>query len=338
MIDFPTAVETVQAGQDLTAPQTSQLIGEMLSGQASDEAIGELLLALRAKGEAVSELVGAARALREHMTPIAYEGSVLLDTCGTGGSGSGTFNISTATAIVVAAMDVPVAKHGNRRATSRSGSADVLAELGVAVESSAEAVSRSLAQVGLCFCFAPKLHPAMRHVAQVRRSLSVPTLFNMLGPLCNPAGATHQLLGTGQADAQAKIAAALTELDTTRSLVVRGADGQDEVALEGQTTVYDVRPSGTEVLQWTAASFDLPAVSVSQLQAKDPRDSAEIIRGILAGRPGPCRQIVLANAAAALWLVGRCDDLTVAAGEAAAAIDSGAAADKLAQLAACVGC
>ncbi len=334
MIDFPTAIGTVSAGQDLTAEQTGNLIDAMLSGEADNEAIAGLLLALREKGEAVSELVGAAQAMRRHMTPIPFSGDVLLDTCGTGGSGSGTFNISTATAIVVAAAGVSVAKHGNRKATSKSGSADVLVELGVAVESSVEAVAESLDRVGLCFCFAPKLHPAMRHVVGVRRSLAVPTLFNLLGPLCNPAGATHQLLGTGRADAQQKIAAALAQLNTTRSLVVRGEDGQDEVALEGTTTAIDVHPDSTESLSWTADSFGLSPATMDQMQAADPADSARTIRAILAGQPGPCRDIVIANAAAALWLVERAADLRAAAGLAAEAIDSGAAAEKLAQLAA----
>lgn len=336
MIDFPTAIGTVTAGQDLTAEQTGHLIDAMLSGEVANDAIAGLLLALREKGEAVSELVGAAQAMRRHMTPIPFSGAVLLDTCGTGGSGSGTFNISTATAIVVAAAGVSVAKHGNRKATSKSGSADVLAELGVAVESSVDAVAESLQRLGLCFCFAPKLHPAMRHVVEVRRSLAVPTLFNLLGPLCNPAGATHQLLGTGRPDAQQKIAAALSQLNTTRSLVVRGEDGQDEVALEGTTTVIDVRPNSSETLSWTAESFGLPTASVAQMQAADPAHSAQMIRAILAGQAGACRDIVIANAAAALWLVGQTADLLAAASLATEVIDSGAAAEKLSQLAASV--
>ncbi|QEG41352.1 anthranilate phosphoribosyltransferase [Roseimaritima ulvae] len=334
MIDFPTAIETVTAGQDLTADQTGALIDAMLSGDADNDAIAGLLLGLREKGEAVSELVGAAQAMRRHMTPIPFSGDVLLDTCGTGGSGSGTFNISTATAIVVAAAGVSVAKHGNRKATSKSGSADVLAELGVAVESSVEAVAESLERVGLCFCFAPKLHPAMKHVVGVRRSLAVPTLFNLLGPLCNPAGATHQLLGTGRTEGQRKIAAALAQLNTTRSLIVRGEDGQDEVALEGTTTAIEVQPDHTETLSWTAESFGLPSASMAQMQAADPADSARTIRAILAGQPGACRDIVIANAAAALWLVGRASDVRTAASLAAEAIDSGAAEEKLSQLAA----
>lgn len=326
------ATDIVRSGTDLTVSQTSDLIGLMLEGKASDEAIGSLLLGLREKGESVSELVGAALAMRQHMTPIPHQCSVLLDTCGTGGSGSGTFNISTATAIVVAAAGIPVAKHGNRKATSKTGSADVLAELGVAIESSADAVAKTLERVGLCFCFAPKLHPAMKHVGQVRRQLGVPTLFNLLGPLCNPAGATHQLLGTGRGPDQQKIASALAQLQTTRSLVVRGEDGQDEVTLASGTVVLDVQQNAIQELHWTPESFGLESVSTADLQAADPAESAVIIRDLLAGKPGACRDTVIANTAAALWLVGKTNDLASGSVLAAEAIDSGAAKDKLAQL------
>jgi len=304
----------------------------MLRGEADDRAIADLLLGLRNKGEAVSELVGAAQAMRQHMTPIPHDAPVLLDTCGTGGSGSGTFNISTATALVVAAAGVPVAKHGNRRATSKSGSADVLSELGVAIESDVAAVQRSLREVGLCFCFAPRLHPAMRHVVEVRRKLGVPTLFNLLGPLCNPAGATHQLLGTGTAQVQEKIAAALAQLGTTRSAVVHACDGQDEVTISGTTEVIEVRGHHLQRHRWAPRDFGLEAGEVAAMQAENPAASAAIIRQVLAGQDGPCRHIVVANAAAALWLVERSDDLQAAVDIVSAAIDSGAAAEKLQQL------
>ncbi|SRR6056297_1018853 len=332
MVDFAAAIDAVRSGEDLTATQTGTLIDAMLSGQADHDSIAELLLALRDKGEAVNELVGAAQAMRRHMTTIPHTSELLLDTCGTGGSGSGTFNISTATAIVVAATGVPVAKHGNRKATSKTGSADVLAELGVALESDVEAVAASLENVGLCFCFAPKLHPAMRHVVAVRRQLAVPTLFNLLGPLCNPAGATHQLLGTGNAEAQQKIAAAMSQLDTQRALIVRGDDGQDEVTLSGTTTILDVAADGLRTLQWNSESFGLETCTVESMQAADPAESAAIISDLLSGKHGPCRDIVVANAAAALWLVGRATDLLAGVAVAQEAIDSGAASDKLSQL------
>ncbi len=333
MVDLRQAIAQVRAGDDLSATQTSELIDQMLSGQTADQEIAELLLAMRTKGEAVSELIGAAQAMRRHMTPIPHRFERLLDTCGTGGSGSGTFNISTATAIVVAAAGVPVAKHGNRKATSRSGSADVLVELGVTLETDPAAVTEILQEIGLCFCFAPKLHPSMRYVMAVRRQLGVPTLFNLLGPLCNPAAATHQLLGVGNAVAQQKIAAAIQALSTSRTLVVHGSDGQDEVSLAGPTMVIDVRPQQSSQYQWTPDSFGLPTVTLDQLQADGPLSSAATIREVLAGALGPAREIVLANAAAALWLVGQAADVEAAARLAANTIDSGAAKDKLAQLA-----
>jgi anthranilate phosphoribosyltransferase len=305
------------------------LIDAMLQGQASEEAVGRLLLALRQKGEAVSELVGAARAMRRHMTRIPHHHSVLLDTCGTGGSRSGTFNISTAVAIVAAACGVAVAKHGNRKATSLTGSADVLEQLGVKIESEADAVAERLDSIGICFCFAAKLHPAMRHVVGVRRKLGVKTLFNLLGPLCNPAGATHQLLGTSTSDAQNKVAAAIAELGTTRSFVVHASDGQDEVSLDGTTSTIEVTSDGEEVHRWSASDFGLLPVGQEALAAADPAESATIIRRILDGEPGPCRDTVLAGTAAALLLVRHVESLQRGVMLAAQAIDDGAASAKL---------
>lgn len=338
MTTFAEATQIARGGQDLTSDQTSELIDAMLRGEAVDdeaaqEAVGEFLLALREKGEAVSELVGAARAMRRHMTPIAHQHEVLLDTCGTGGSGSGTFNISTAVAIVTSACGVAVAKHGNRKATSHSGSADVLEELGVPIESDAAAVSDRLNSIGICFCFAAKLHPAMRHVVGIRRKLAVPTLFNLLGPLCNPAGATHQLLGTSTPMAQEKIADAIAQLGTTRSFVIHAADGQDEVSLDGVTAVRDVTAHGHATIEWTPGSFGLPPCGHEALAASDPAESASIIRAIFQGQPGPCRDTVVAGTAAALLLAGRVAEPIAGAVRAAEAIDGGAAMDKLSSLA-----
>ena len=230
-------IQIAQSGQDLSPDQMQQAIVWMLAGRAEDSEIGRLLLALRAKGESVSEMLGAARGMRIMMTPIRTKHQELLDTCGTGGDGSGTFNISTAAAIVTAACGMPTAKHGNRKITSATGSADVLAVLGVGVEADRTCVERCLDEIGLCFCYAPLLHPAMKHVGQVRRQLGVPTLFNYLGPLCNPAGASFQVLGTGREDLQAKLAATLVQLPIQAAIVVRGADGMDEVSLSAETSV-----------------------------------------------------------------------------------------------------
>ncbi|MEM9644441.1 MAG: anthranilate phosphoribosyltransferase [Planctomycetota bacterium] len=333
MTSFSDAIDTVSRGRDLSSDQTSDLIDMMLRGDAPDDQVGQLLLAIREKGEAVSELVGAARAMRRHMTTIRHDHAVLLDTCGTGGSGSGTFNISTAVAIVASACGIAVAKHGNRKATSRTGSADVLEELGVKIESDADTVAKSLNEIGICFCFAAKLHPAMKHVIGIRRQLAVPTLFNMLGPLCNPAGATHQLLGTSTEVAQTKIAAAIAELGTTRSFVVHAEDGQDEVSLDGSTSVIDVVGHDPTRFDWLPSSFGLPPCGHESLLAKDPAESAGIIRSIFDGQPGPRRDTVLAGTAAALMLVGKVESVGDGVKQAAEAIDGGAAHNKLAQLA-----
>ncbi|MCC9654948.1 anthranilate phosphoribosyltransferase [Rhodopirellula halodulae] len=332
-LSFSGAIEWAQSGKDLSAEQTGSLIDLMLQGTANEDEVGQFLLALREKGEAVSELVGAARAMRQHMTRIDHDHEVLLDTCGTGGSGSGTFNISTAVAILASACGVAVAKHGNRKATSRTGSADVLECLGVRIESEPEQVSKRLNDIGVCFCFAAKLHPAMRHVVSVRRKLAVPTLFNLLGPLCNPAGATHQLLGTSSPDTQTKIAAALAQLDTQRSYVLHAEDGQDEVSLDGSTHCMEVAPGTQSDHTWTPSDFGLTPVHQTALAAADPPESAEIIRNLFAGSPGPHRDTVLAGCAAALQLVGKVQTLPQGVQLAAEAIDSGAANEQLRRLA-----
>lgn len=326
---FDAAIRQAEAGQDLAEAQAGDLIDAMLRGEVDDETIRRCLLALRSKGETADELVGAARAMRRHMTRIPHSHPLLLDTCGTGGSGSGTFNISTAVAIVVAAAGVPVAKHGNRKATSQSGSADVLETLGVRIESDPQGVADRLQRDGICFCFAAKLHPAMRHVIGVRRQLGVPTLFNLLGPLCNPAGATHQLLGTPRPEVQALIASALPRLEVTRAMVVRADDGQDEVSLDGVTHVADVTAGGRQDREWTAADFGLPPVGVAALAASDPQQSAAIILRLLAGEPGPCRDTVLAGAAAALLLAGKAESLAQGVSIAAGRIDDGGARETL---------
>lgn len=329
---FQAAIDQAASGVDLSPDQASELIDAMLRGEASEGEVEIFLLALREKGEAVSELVGAATAMRRHMTRIPHHHPLLLDTCGTGGSGSGTFNISTAVAMVAAACGVAVAKHGNRKASSLTGSADVLEELGVKIESEPDAVAARLDSIGVCFCFAAKLHPAMRHVVGVRRKLGVKTLFNLLGPLCNPAGATHQLLGASTADAQRKVASAIGQLGTTRSFVVNATDGQDEVSLDGETCVVEVNGEHEREFRWTANDFGLLPAGVEALQAANPHESADIIRRMFGGEPGPCRDVVLAGTAAALLLVDRAADLAQGVKLAAEAIDSGAANEKLQQL------
>lgn len=326
-------LDIVSKSNDLTPDQMQQAITWMLIGKVPESQIGELLLGLRAKGEAVSELVGAVRAMRMMMTPIRTKRQGLLDTCGTGGDGAGTFNISTATAIVAAAAGVPVAKHGNRKITSTTGSADVLSELGVQIEAPRERVEHCLDTLGICFCFAPMLHPAMKQVAQVRRSLGVPTLFNYLGPLCNPAGAQFQVIGVSKEDLQTKIAATLMQLPLDAAIVVRGEDGMDEVSLSAPTQVLHIQQSMLTQTVWTPEAFGLPWIRTEDLLVDGPAGSANAIRSILDGERGPKRDIVLANAAAALWTAGKSHSLPGGVAAAAESIDSGRAKETLRRLA-----
>ncbi len=326
------AIQLVEAGEDLAMDQVVAAMGPIMEGRCAEDQIARFLAALHRKGETVAEIAGAALALRQHMTPIRTSRSELVDTCGTGGDGSATFNISTAAALVAAAAGVAVAKHGNRAATSRSGSADVLAELGVNVEAGVACVEACLEELGICFCFAPLLHPAMKHVAAVRRRLGTPTIFNILGPLANPAAAPLQLLGVGRSQLQPLLAAALALLGCRRGLVVHGCDGLDEVTLSGPTAVVEVSAGGLRQFGWTPADFGLPAGDLAALQVTGPAQSAAIIRDVLSGRPGRGRDIVVANAAAALFLAGRHASPQFCARLAAEAIDSGAAAGLLARL------
>ena len=267
--------------------EMSHAIDQIMQGKCTDEEIGLLLMALRTKGETVDEVAGAADAMRRHMTPIRSDRDDLLDTCGTGGDGAGTFNISTAAALVTAAAGVPVAKHGNRAVSSKTGSADVLAALGVNVEASVEQVETCLEQLGICFCFAPLMHQSMKHVVPVRKKLGVPTIFNLLGPLCNPARAPFQLLGVGRAELRPLLSSALARLGTRRSVVVCGDDGLDEVTLGGATMVSEV--VGREVVseyRWTPDDFGLDVAGPDQMLVETPDESAAMIRGIIAGEPG----------------------------------------------------
>lgn len=326
-------ISSVQSHTDLSPDQMQQAITWMLAGRTDDHEVKELLLALREKGEAVSELVGASRAMRMMMTPIRTQRKGLVDTCGTGGDGTCTFNISTATAIVAAAAGAPVAKHGNRRVTSATGSADVLHELGVKIDAPRAIVEKCVDELGICFCFAPLLHPAMKHVSEVRKSLTVPTLFNYLGPLCNPAGAEFQMIGVGKEELQTKIAAALLQLPITAAIVVRGSDGMDEVSLSAETHVHHIAHGMLTQTTWSPKSFGLSPIRVDDLKVSGPSESAVTIKNILAGNHGPQRDIVLANSAATLWIAGITHSLIDGVARAAKAIDSGKAALLVSRLA-----
>ncbi len=333
MLMIDEAMDIVRSGRDLEPQQMRELIEQVLTGSVPAAQMGEFLLELKKKGESVGEIAGAALAMREKMLPIRSCGSGILDTCGTGGDGSKTFNISTAAAIAAAAAGATVAKHGNRKVTSATGSADVLQALGIQVDADRDVVERCLDDLGLCFCYAPKLHPAMRHVAEVRKQLKVPTLFNLLGPLCNPAGAVYQILGTGRVDLQDKLAAALQFLPIRRAWVVRGLDGVDEISISGPTDVIDVTPNSWKRLQVQPSDFGCPAASRDELFADDPEQSAAVIRRVFAGERGACRDVVVINAAAALFVAGLEQDLSAAARRVEQAIDSGRAAEILRELA-----
>ncbi|HAC89800.1 MAG TPA: anthranilate phosphoribosyltransferase [Planctomycetaceae bacterium] len=325
MNDFLEILKIIESGQNLTGAQMSSAIGHMLSGGASDELVHRFLTGLHAKGETSEELAGAARALRASMLSIQSTRRPVLDTCGTGGDGSKTFNISTAAAIALAAAGQSVAKHGNRKITSATGSADVLSELGIDLEAPPDIVQQCLEQAGLCFCFAPLFHPAMKHVGAVRRQLAHPTIFNRLGPLANPAGAECQVIGVGTPELQNLLAGALQQLKTQRSLVVCGEDGVDEISISSATRVLEVTPQAIVQHRWTPEMFGLTASDRSELLADDPASSAACIRQVLARQRGPCRDVVIINAAAGLWLVNPGRTLQDCAGQIAKAIDSGEA-------------
>jgi anthranilate phosphoribosyltransferase len=332
-IEMLEVAQRVRNGENLSVDEMASVIDTIMQGQSSDDEISAVLLALREKGETVQEVAGAAKAMRQHMTPIRTTHREFIDTCGTGGDSSGTFNISTAAALVTAAAGVPVAKHGNRSITSRSGSADVLAALGVNIEAGVATVERCLNQVGICFCFAPLLHASMRHVAPVRKRLGVPTIFNMLGPLCNPASAPYQLLGVGKPHLRTLLSPALQLLGCRKAVVVCGADGLDEVTLAAATNATEVTPETIREFVWHPAQFGVATSDLAPLRVDGPEASAAVIRDVLEGVPGPARDIVVINAAAALWTVGRDDSLQRCAEMSAEAIDSGAARRTLAALA-----
>ena len=325
-------VGRVASGEHLSREEMCQAIDGMMQGDWSDHQIAIFLTSLHTRGENVDEVMGAASAMRKNMTPIRSSLEGLIDTCGTGGDGSGTFNISTAAAFVVAGGGRSVAKHGNRSITSKTGSADVLLALGVCIDPPIAIVEQCLEKVGICFCFAPQLHPAMRHVASVRKKLEMPTIFNILGPLCNPASAPYQLLGVGKPAIRPLLADALCGLGTTRTVIVTGTDGLDEVTLNGPTDVLMIENEDVSEFQWEPCDFGISDSSLESLQVENAEQSANVIGQVLAGDAGPHRDIVVMNAAAALWVANPKLGLKDCAKMSAEAIDSGSAGEKLAQM------
>jgi len=332
---FTEILADVMRGRDLSEAQVRQVVGDMVAGRCGDAETAALLVALRMKGETAEEIAAAAAVLREQMVVLETGRDGVLDTCGTGGDGAGTLNISTTAALVAAGAGVPVVKHGNRSASSRSGSADVLAALGVTIEGDMRATRRCLDEAGLAFCFAQHFHPALRHVGPIRRRLGVRTLFNCVGPLCNPAGAAYQLLGVGWPELLDPLAGALARLGTRRALLVCGEDGLDEVSLSGPTRVREVRGRQVAGWQWTPDDFGLEPCTPAELRVDGPEESAARIRDVLAGQPGPATRIVLANAAAALVAAERVATPAEGVERARAAIAGGRARMVLERLIVC---
>ena len=303
------AIETLNDGASLSPQQTTDVMDFLIDGNAKEKDIKAFLTALSEKGETVDELVGTANALRARMTPIHSSRSNLVDTCGTGGSGKNTFNVSTTAALVAAAAGASVAKHGNQKSTSKTGSADVLAELGVKIDCSIQTVEKCLNQIGICFCFAPLFHPTVAKVMKVRKKLFFPTVFNLVGPLCNPANAPFQVLGAGRGETRELLGEALAQLGTNRAMVVHGKDGIGEITIDGKTDVTEIRNGHLTSREIMPEDFGISQSATDLLVVQNPQQSADIINRVLDGQPGPARDIVVINAAAALWVSGISDDL-----------------------------
>ncbi len=355
---IPDAIRRVAARESLSREEARALMGEILAGRAPDPEITALLVALHMKGESVEEIVGFAEAMRAAATPLpALEGrrsiaepigadlgdeiagvlqgpggtaaAPLVDTCGTGGDARGTFNISTTAAFVVAGAGVRVAKHGNRSVTSKCGSADVLEVLGVRLELPPQRLAACLNEVGMVFLYAPALHSAMKHVQAARRALRLRTVFNLLGPLTNPAGATAQVVGVYAEELVEKVAEALRLLGLTRALVVHGRDGLDEISISGPTRIAELRHDRVRTYSLTPEECGLRRVPLEALSGGDAARNAAILRSVLAGEKSPRRDVVLLNAGAALMLAERASTIPEGLALAAEAIDSGRAGQRL---------
>jgi anthranilate phosphoribosyltransferase len=321
----------IEDRRDLSAQEAEAVMDELLEGHLAQEQIVGLLISLRDKGEAVEELVGFARAMRRRANHGSAQAQIspLVDTCGTGGDGGGTFNVSTAAALVVAGAGVRVAKHGNRSFSSRCGSADVLESLGVKIDIAPQRALAAIERIGIGFLFAPAMHTAMRHAAAARREAGGRTVFNLLGPLTNPAGATAQVIGVPAAALVEKLGHALAELETNHAFVVHGVDGIDEISLSDETEVAEVRPHSVKRYRIKPQDFGVGRARREDLTGGDAAANAKIIRDILDGERGPRRDFVCINAAAALVAAGLAPDFRKGASLAAKAIDSGLARIKL---------
>lgn len=298
---FPEVFGLLLRGQEIDSALMMSAVRDLVSGQVDEAQGAAFLTALRMKGETASEVAAAAMVLREQMIRLVPVSRPVLDTCGTGGDESRTFNISTASALVAAAAGAAIVKHGNRSVSSTSGSADVLRELGVPIDAGPVWAQQCLERIGFAFCYAPTFHRGMAHVAPLRRKLGIRTLFNLIGPLANPANAPYQLLGVGKPELLDVLAGALTQLEVRQAVVLWSQDGMDEVSLAAPTQVRVVRGESYEIHEWRPEEFGLGEVTAASLRVSDPAESAAMIRQVLAGNDGPALRITLANAAAALW-------------------------------------
>jgi anthranilate phosphoribosyltransferase len=325
-------IDKLTRHEDLTSEEAAAAMAEVMEGRSAPAHIAGLLIGLAMKGERPAEIVGLARTMRVHAVQLSRKHDDVFDTAGTGGDRSGTFNISSCAALVVAACGVRVAKHGNRSVSSLSGSADVFEALGVRVTATPAVVERCLADAGIGFFFAPTFHPSMRHAAQVRRDLGVRTAFNLLGPLTNPAGATRQIVGVPRPELTELLARSLMLLGSERAWVVHGADGIDEISTAGYTKISECRQGSVNTFYLHPADVGLPKTSLSALKGGDAQDNARMIRRVLDGERGAPRDVVLLNAGAGLLIAGQAPTVQEGIACAARAIDSGAAAKTLDRL------
>lgn len=326
------AIAKLIDGQHLAQSEAAGVMDEIMSGQATPAQIGAFLIALRIKGETVDEIAGCASVMRQKATRVTTRHPVVVDTCGTGGDASGTFNISTTAAFVLAGAGLCVAKHGNRAMSSKCGSADVLKALGVNIELSPDRVGCCLDEIGIGFLFAPMLHAAMKHAVGPRREIGARTVFNVLGPLTNPAGAQRQLIGVYSPALTETLAEVLNRLGSDRALVVHGADGLDEITLTGETKVSELRDGKVRTYRVTPEGFGLRRASSKDLQGGDEQTNARIVLDVLKGAEGPRRDAVLLNAAAAVCAGGLAEDIAGGIPIAQKSLDSGKALEKLEQL------
>lgn len=330
-ISLPQALTKLISGVDLTRDEAFGAMTTIMKGEATPAQIGGTVIALRMKGETVDEITGFAEAMRAFSNHVPTENQDLLDTCGTGGSGIHKFNISTVSAIIAAAAGVRVAKHGNRAMSGKAGSADVLEALGVNINLTAEQAAQCLERTGICFMFAQLYHPALKHAALPRRELGVRTIFNMLGPLANPANADRQLIGLYDRTRTATVAEVLSRLGLKKAMVVGSHDGLDEISISAPTQVSELRDGEVVTYDITPELLGLSTISLSEVQGGDAGENAEIIRRVLRGEKSAYREVVLANAGACIYVAGRADTLPDGVRIAAETIDSGHAANKLQQ-------